>query len=228
MSRRAKWVFDMDVVKTGEIALKLLRALTLKRVGLLALTVLIAIIGMIAWIDREYLAGTIQPAKLSIDNSSPLALNDVKRIPIDKILKEKTSIVSSIGIVSVNAQANTRRLIYFDSNDQNVLRQYKDAVESRVSVDVPLFSSNSDDNKVLIRLLNGELVCRPWDESVTSRYLQNVDIKYVCSVGVPPVYGRFRGIVIMFLRVEPSEYDSHRIRILLRKLSFELDDRKDL
>lgn len=216
----------MDVVKTGDTILKLLRALTWKRIAQIGVLSLIFIVIQIVWIDREYLAGRIQPSKLSIDNA-PLELKDVSTAAIGKILTEKRTTISSVGIISVNAQGNTRKVIYFDSNDRDLLNKYKEDVENRVTQDVPLFSSNTVDNTVIIRLLNGELVCRPWAESVASRYLKNVDVRYVCSVGVPPEYGRFRGIVMVFLRVDPDEYEGHRIRVMLKDLSFKLDKHKD-
>ena len=53
-----------------------------------------------------------------------------------------------------------------------------------------------------------------------------VNVKYVCSVGIPPEYGRFRGIVMVYLSVVPNDVEEHPVRIMLRELSMKLDNPK--
>jgi len=208
--------------KWGELILKILRALTWRRVGHIAVLNFLAFVSVIAWLDREYLAGIIQPAKLSTE-LRPLKLTDVRRQAVDEVLLLKGHIISAVGIASVDAPANTRKMIYFRSSESAVQNQYEQSVESRVSENVPLFGRHVDDNKVLIQLINGEVVCRPYGETIASRYLPGA-AKYMCSVGIPPGYsGRFRGIVFVMLRVMPSDDEEHRVRLILRDLSRRLD-----
>lgn len=206
--------------------IKLLKVLTLRRIGLLALFEVIAIAGGFAWDSRDYIRGVIQPARFSVD-TAPLTIDEMRTQAADKALETGPAFVSTIGIVSVNAPANSRKIIYFRSNDANVQRQYDMALASRVGVEVPLFTSNAEDNTTLFRLLNGEMVCRPWEQSISSRYLKDVNIRHVCAVGVPPGFsGRFRGIVFIYLRSAPDDAGLHRIHILLRNLSFKLDGQR--
>lgn len=205
---------------------KLLKALTIRRLALLSWLALIGLVLGFAYDSRDYIRGVIQPAKFSVD-TTPLELTDLRAAAADAALKTGPPEMSTVVIASVNAPANTRRIIYFRSTDRQIQEQYDKMLAKRVAVDVPLFTSSTSDNATLFRLLNGELVCRPWAQSISSRYLQGVNVKQVCAVGVPPGFsGRFRGIVFIYLRTDPDEAELHRIHIMLRNLSFRLDGQK--
>lgn len=216
----------MDLNKVVDPVIKLIRALTWKRVALSAAVELLAVAGMLAWMNREYLAGVIQPSKLSAD-SSPLSMSDLKATAADTVLRNRQQGIMAVVIASINAPANTRKVIYFKSNDAEMQSKFDRIVSPYAVQDVPLFTANTEDNRVLIRLINGELVCRPWGQSISSKYLHDVNVKTVCAVGIPPEYGRFRGIVMVYLSGVPDEDEMHRIRILLRNLSFKLDGQRE-
>jgi hypothetical protein len=211
------------VLKTGDLLLKLFRALTLKRVLLMSVLNMLGLLSVLVWYGREKAAEAMWPAKLSAD-LRPLALTDVRRLAADEMLKTRGDLISSVGIVSINAPANTRKVIYFKSNELTVQQQYDAVVDAQVSAEVPLWSARSDDNLVLIRLMGGEILCRPYGETIAVRYLQHAALRYSCAVGIPPGYSRrFRGIVFLLLRAAPNEVDEQRIKLLLLELAAKLD-----
>lgn len=209
--------------KLADLALKLIRALTWRRVAMIAVIWCFGMVTAFAYLDRDYLLGVIRPSKLSVD-STPLEMSELKEDEADQVLESGALAISTIGIVSVDAQANTRRVIYFKSNDPDIQSAYDGAVAKVVNANVPLWTDRPDDNRLLIRTLNGETSCRPWAESISARYLKGItSIKEICVVGIPPDGTRFRGMLFFYIRKDLDEDERFRVLKLLRTTSLKLD-----
>lgn len=91
----------------------------------------------------------------------------------------------------------------------------------------PLFTNNNAYNKRLIELINGNFICRPYLETPGISDVPGSEkyISTVCSKGIPPHYGKFVGIISIFLSKEPNSLEVDQLRTLLNTLSSTIHDR---
>jgi hypothetical protein len=144
---------------------------------------------------------------------------------IERIVR-KSDLVVGIGLVSVNFQQNSRRIIYFNSDNAEFVRLHDEYVRTHISVDQPLFNDDQDNNKRIIKLINGDVICTKYTTTLTYKYAPNVGIDTTCIYGVPPYYGQFRGFIVVYLQTEPTSLEFDQVKILLRDLSTRLDNPK--
>lgn len=210
--------------KFAQSGVDFFKALTWKRVLQLFVVVVIAGASVMFWINKDYISGRIKPATFSAEKP-PLLVSDKAKAVIDDTLKRIGHMVNTISVVSVNMERNTRRVIYFVTNDIEIERQNDEFVRTHATTDIPLFKvDDAENNKRIIGLINGEIVCATWEKSAASQYLKNVNVKYTCSVGIPPYYGKFRGTILVFLKAIPDAEETARLRIVMRELSDKLDN----
>lgn len=208
--------------KLPELAVSFLRELSWRRIAYLIVILLLAAVSVIFWINREYIAGSLRPQMMSTE-VPPLSVTDAGKEEIRLVLNRLPYIVNAISVVRADMGQNTRRVIYFASNDSEIQRQNDEFMRMHFTPDIPLFNEDEENNKRLIRLINGETVCVEFSKSNAAKYMHGIDVKYTCATGIPPYYGKFRGTVLAFIRIIPDAEEQARIRILLRDLSDKLD-----
>jgi hypothetical protein len=73
-------------------------------------------------------------------------------------------------------------------------------------------------------MINGEFVCNDYSPNIlaTDIPLSANKIKYICATGIPPYYGRFVGMVGIFLSRIPTADEVDQLRVLTKKLSTEV------
>lgn len=212
----------MDLPKILEATGLLFDKLTWRRVGMVTALVLLAMIATTAWLARDTIIQVVKPSRFAIEKT-PLFVDEKAKRAIEDTLRRAPAFVA-IGVVSVNMPMNTRRLIYFSSLDPVIDRVQKDYADKHPAPDISLFSTeDAENNKRVIALLNGEMVCLPLFDSRSAPFLKNTSIKHVCAVGTPPWFGSFRGSVIAYLNITPTAEDILQIRVTLRALSSTLD-----
>ncbi len=144
---------------------------------------------------------------------------------------EKTDIIEGIIIVDVDLQRNTRHSIFVSIKDKDIQDLYDKFVNGSVTFEVPFFTGEDVDDQRLIRVMNHEFVCGPFKDTIVYRYAPTASnrIKVVCAISVPPSYGTFKGIVGIYLKVEPTDTQKDQIRIYIKEISDDVsnDVKKD-
>lgn len=198
-----------------------------KRVAMVFALVLIAGGATFAWLARDSIVQVVKPSKFSTKRL-PLVVDDRAKKAIEDTLR-KAPIFVAIAVTSVDAEANTRRIVYFKSLDPAISRIQQDYADTHPAPDIALFNDDQANNNRVIRLIGGEMVCLDFKDARSAPYLAEVKdgIKYVCATGTPPYFGEFRGTVIAYLKVVPTNEEQVQIRILLRDLSNALDNPSD-
>jgi hypothetical protein len=123
-------------------------------------------------------------------------------------------------VVEVQLQSNSRRGVYTYIKHPEVKKLYETFVRDRISPDLPFFTGEIQDER-LIRIINHEFICTPFIETLGYKYSPASEkyIKFVCTMSVPPSYGRFHGLAAIYLSNEPSDIEKDRIRIYLKEIS---------
>ena len=212
-----------DITKFLDSAGTFLDKLSLQRVGMIFLLVLIAGMGTVGWLNRDYISGLVRPATISPEPQE-LIVSDSGKVAINDALKKSSYIINSIFVVQMNMSRNTRRILYFTSLDPEVQRQEEEFFKTHVTPDLPVFNDDPINNKRIIGYINGEFICTDFAVSQASRFLKDVNVKYVCATAVPPIYGKFRGTVVALIKNVPNAEEQTQLKILLRDLSNALDN----
>jgi hypothetical protein len=138
----------------------------------------------------------------------------------------KSDIVVGIQITLVDFNKNTRMIVYSKIDDPGLEKIYNDFSENSVG-EIPLFNSDSANNVRMSRLINGEFICDPFKDTIAYKLAPAASniVSTVCANGIPPTYGRFTGIVSIYLKTVPSQEENDRIRTLSRDLSLGIFER---
>lgn len=208
---------------------KFLSVLTWKKI--IQLIVFLFIMGL-TWATYEN-RGAIYgfASQKRIDPTSP-HVRELSKGPQKEIgtVVEKSASIVAMQVVLADFQKNERVIIYTYIEDEAVeLKNIWLKYSSNAVGNMALFTNNVADNKVVVDLINGEFNCRPYIETVNIRLAPESGkyIKYTCSNGIPASFGRFTGIIVVYLKhqLTPEEYD--QIKSISRSLATNIFE-KDL
>jgi len=145
---------------------------------------------------------------------------ELVRIRTDDLLLRYPNIVG-IQVVSADLSKNIRYILYTSIRDEEVKKLYDLFLLKSITTEVPVFTNNTVQNTRMIRLINHEYVCSPFEETISYDFLPESGkyITTVCAMSIPPDYGNFDGIVGVFLRKPPTELESDILRIEIRSLA---------
>lgn len=131
----------------------------------------------------------------------------------------KADIVSGVSVNIVNFQKNAKYIVFMEGyhkDMKDVFSRY-----STLELELPIFTQNTLQNRVMVDLINGEFVCNSY--TATGLGVEMPDAaKYavhVCSSGIPPYYGKFIGSVNVFLTRTPTTEEIDQLRVLVKHLS---------
>ena len=206
---------------------KFLQVLTWKK--LLQLLLFLFIIGL-SWAtyeNREIIYGfanqkRIDPSSPHIHELSKITTND-----IDAIV-ERSELIVGMQVILADFQKNQRIVIYSSIDSDNIeLRKIYSKFNNSSIGNISLFSDNVEDNRHLVALINGEFACRPFSETLSGRMSPEAGqhIKSSCSNGIPASYGRFTGMIVIYLKRQPHPDEFEQIRSLAKTLATTIFDR---
>jgi len=206
---------------------KFLSVLTWKK--LVQLLAFIFVIGL-TWTtyeNREIIYGYASQKR--IDPSTP-HIRELSKKTVDEIkdVVERSELIVGIQVIMADFQKNQRVVVYtYIDSSEDELRKILSRVSSTSISNVPLFSEAEADNKYLVALINGEFLCRPFDDTLLQHRAQDASryVKSACSNGIPASYGRFTGLIVVYLKHLPKPDDYDQIRSVARSLSTTIFER---
>ena len=183
--------------------------------GIIALACIIPIVFLFSMF-----AGYKFAENVKTESVSGLTTHTIQQI--DSI-GDSSSNIMAIQIVRVDLPKNTRSLRYIYIKDSTLKKLYNAWLDARLSPDYAVFSSDTDDNNRLVKLMNHEIVCTPYAETMTYRVSPETGrfVSTICAIGIPPSYGKFSGIVGILLRNPPAENEISVLSTYLRQISME-------
>jgi hypothetical protein len=168
--------------------------------------------------SRNSIYNYITRSKIS-NNSHPVKLS---RSSTEEIIKSvgKSQLIVGIQVFVVDFQRNAREVIFTTSDVPELKLIYENFEKSNI-FEFPLFNADIANNKRLVSLINGEFACNPFKETIGYKILPEASkhIEYVCAVGIPPFYGKFSGIVSIYLNRQPTVEEVDQIRNLSKNIS---------
>jgi len=151
-------------------------------------------------------------SKVSIEELSPKTIRH-----IDEVVARHDDIIASMSITIVDLDKNERFVIYTSTSIPELEKLIKDGLSQNLVQVQPLFTQNEEYNARMVKILNGEFVCRPYTTTVGHTDIPGTNnyISVVCSRGIPPGFGDFKGIVSVFLKKEPTPAQIDHLRSIL-------------
>ena len=200
---------------------KFLNVLTWKKLVQLMAFVFIMGLTWATYENRTTIYGFISQKRLDTSASQTRELSKPTKIQIN-VVAEKSDLVAGVTVMIADFQKNQRVTVYAYVNDAHpeLKKEYQDFIDSSIG-NVPLFSDNVEDNKRLVALINGEFMCNPYEGTLGQRLIPSTGqyIKYACSNGIPASYGRFTGIITLYLTRQPKPDEVEQIRITTKNLA---------
>lgn len=210
----------LNLSNTLEIVRKFLGILTWEK--LLQVTAFIAVL-LVSWAvfeNRSSIYNFINQNKISnrADKNIKLSKNTIKELESSV---SRSGLIVGVQVVLVNFQNNTRYVIHTYTDNPGLADMYNKFIDSNITQEFPLFDSDRVDNNRLIALINGESICYDFDTSIIPRYLPEINryIDTICSTGIPPFYGKFTGMIVLYLTRSPSPEEVFQVKNLAKKLS---------
>jgi len=214
----------MDFIEKLDAVRKFLGVISWKKIGQIATVLALVIATWVSYENREQIYRQIFQARLRV-SSYPVALSKKSMMEVDKVVKQ-ADIIIGIQITSIDFEKNTRKVVYA-STDSEELKNVYSKYENTTIPDIPLFNTDEANNKRMVELINGEFICNPFKETIAYKLAPDADklISTVCANGIPPYYGRFSGIISIYLKRPPTADEANQLRILSRELAISIFER---
>lgn len=189
-------------------------------------TVLIIILGSTYgfWENRVTIYNSLRVgARVEVEQPLVLLLSTGTINMLDNTTTKMKDLIGGIQVVNVNFKKNTRSTSYLVSSDADLKKSYENFVAKKIS-DTPLFTDLETNNQRIIDLINGEFVCYDFKNTPAIRIFPEASnsISTVCSISIPPYYGRFSGYMNIYLTRKPTIDDNGIIRQIARDLSLHI------
>lgn len=158
-----------------------------------------------------------------------LYIPDVIRGDIENVVRKKENLVG-LQIVTIHFQRNIRIETLMTISNETVQVIYDRYINSRV-IETPFFNSDPENNTRMLRLINGEFVCVPYEKSIAYTIAPAAleYVKSVCAIGIPPHnHGEFTGIITLYLAAAPAPGEIETLFLFVRDLSVKIDSANKL
>ncbi len=215
----------ISIIDKIAVVQKFISILTWKKIAQLSVCILLIAITWAAYENRQSIYNFISGERVA---RTPTTLRELSQKTKDdiKIDVHKSELIVAIRVVFVDFQRNTRSsvFVYSDINELDIT--WKTFQTNSVG-ELPLFSSDLDSNKAVIDIINGDFICEKYQRDISAKLMPATmkHIDTVCSAGIPPFYGRFMGIVKIYLRRTPTPEEVDQIRALSKNLSTNIYNR---
>ncbi len=162
-------------------------------------------------------------AKVETDDPMILVLSPATTTLLDETVSRMRSTVAGIAVTNVNFKKNNRSIAYFAINDETLRRAYDDFQITKVA-DTVLFNDDEFNNQRIINLINGEFICNEYKKTISAKSMPTTvgTISTICSISIPPYYGRFSGYMTIFLIKTPTTDEVAIIRQVARDISLRI------
>ena len=210
-----------NLVDTVSNIQKFLNVLTWKK--LIQLLTFMLIIGL-TWAtyeNRDVIYGFASQKRIDATSPHVTELSKATILEINTVA-DKSENIEAKQVILAEFQKNERIIIYtYIEEEEKALKDIWAKYSSSSVGNMALFTDNVADNKVVVDLINGEFICRLYSETINVRLAPESAkyVKFTCANGIPASYGRFTGIILLYLKHQPTPEEYDQIKSATRLLS---------
>lgn len=208
-------------IKFIDTITNLLKVLSWQKIVQGTVTMLILGTAYGLWENRVVVYNSLR-VSAQVESISPLVikLSESTKVLMDSTIAKSTDLIVGIQVMNVDFKKNTRSTSYFSFGNTILKESVKDYELASIS-DIPLFTDKESNNQMVVNLINGEFVCRDFSDTIEHKTFFGASriVKSVCSISIPPFYGRFTGYMNIYLTKIPTQDEVIFIRQLARDMS---------
>lgn len=203
-----------------EVVKQFLSVLSWEKILQVAVLLVILLLSWAAFENRESIYNFVNQKKLATSNQKNTSLSK-KTIEEINSSVTRSNLIIGIQVVIVDFQSNSRTVVHTYADNNELLQAYNRYATSNITQEIPLFNSDESNNNRVIALINGEFLCYEFGDSIGAKYApETIDyIHTVCSNGIPPFYGRFTGMIAVYLAKKPTVEEIDQVKTLSKRLS---------
>lgn len=213
----------MDFLNKAKDIIEAMSFLSWQRIFQLFVLVMIIGITVASWENRSTIYNSIKVGA-KVETNAPLimTLSSGSLNRIDEAV-HSSRLIGGMQVVNVNFKKNTTSTAYFSFNNDAIKVAYSNYIGNK-SYDSPLFTNSEATNQRIIDLINGDFGCIQFKDSQQYKEFPaaSPDIVKVCSISIPPYYGRFSGYMNIYLTREPSSEELSGIKMVAREISLKI------
>lgn len=201
---------------------KLLHTITLSKVILWAGAALLATVLFTVYENRKVIFDITTSAEPGINPIGIIfSIGPETRRKIENFVKAEEHVIG-FSVLTADLRLNRRTSIFFygfDDGKESPPQQPNSPFNR-----LPLFSSSEENNRQVVKLINGEFFCAPYSTSLLSITSPNLNpnARTLCRASLPPYYGNFVGFITVFLKNEPSVEEQVRLKSSIESMATEI------
>ncbi len=199
----------------------LINSLSWQKIFQALVLILILLGGWGFWENRITIYNSIKVgARVETDDPLVINVSSTTKAQFNLALEKSKDLVAGLQIISVNFKRNNRSTSYFAFNDRDLKLAYEHFAETRIA-ETPLFTDSVINNQRIINLINGDFVCYDYKDTPAFKlYAQSLkNVTTVCSISIPPYYGRFTGYLNIYLTRKPENEEFVLVKQLARDMA---------
>lgn len=202
----------------------LLKNLSWVKVGELTLLIVVLIAAMTFYENRQRVYESIGAGAFSY-HYPQISVSEKSAAEMTEVVN-RSSVILGMQVVEVNFVKNTRTTKFFVADDSQLKKNFEIYLATKVT-DAPALTTLEPDNNRLVRLVNGEFVCIPYKDTIAITIIGPADnVGMVCSMSIPPIYGKFRGYITAFIAKDLRPTELAQIRIVLQSIAMNIYEGK--
>jgi hypothetical protein len=182
---------------------------------------MIGVFGYTIFENRDELFSSADSSKKLIGNPVGVAFTvSTNTKETLKALVNSNKNIEAIAVTSADLRLNIRRNVFFVS-EKTVLVQ---GTDTETIPRLPLFSSSKENNRQVVKMINGEFFCTPYLETTLAKSQPGLlkETTTACRASLPPYYGFFSGFVTVFLKNDPTLEQQHVLRSEIEAIATEI------
>lgn len=203
------------------LATKVVKAITISKVLIWTLAAMIAAFAFTMYEFRNDVFNAANRAPLPGNpvGHAFIVSEDTKK-HLQQIVKNDDRIIS-VSVFSADIRLNIRKPIYTFTD---ALQSPQEELLLNNLTQFPLFTNNEENNRQVVKLINGEFYCAPYTTSPFAKAAPNLNRTAIslCRASLPPYYGYFAGFVSILLSEDPDVDRQIRLKSELESLAAEI------
>jgi hypothetical protein len=171
----------------------------------------------------ENRAALFQSIYAAVTSQNETASWEISRATQDQLitLVQTSSLIKMAVILDVDLQKNRSIVRFRQLNDPDELE-----IKRKANAILPqaVFDYDPKNTQQMVGVLNNEFVCAQFQDTSYQRYFPELGkrMPVICSIAIPPFYGRFVGILTLGLNTIPTKQELDGIRIEASRLAVEI------
>ena len=217
------------IIKLIDALKKFISFLNPARMVILAFLMLFVVLGISFWENRQVVYNAVTSSvtasgdKFSADIIPPL--QEPTKASIKNVVDRNQNIVA-VQITRTDFRNNIRDTVHFYSDVQTLVNEFAYYEETKINYQQLFTVGDVDQNERMIKIIEQEFVCVDMPPNISMMMPSSTKYaKQICSISIPPRYGKMVGYVNVWLREPIGATAMPYYKNLARSISDEVYDR---